>query len=480
MAEISFGGLATGLPTEDLVDSLMAIERRPIDRLEADKEYESQRLKAYGQFNTRLDDLRSAVGNLNITSEVQTTSVRLSSEESITASSNGASTGSYDIAVAQLAQVQKTVTDGYSSDTESLLGTGTFAINDLGIEINETNNSLQGLMAAINSVSEDTGVSASIINDGGGSSNYHLVLTGKDAATSFSLSHDLEDAENNPIDFSVSHVRAAQQAVAYVDGIEVVSNTNTLSGVIAGVTINLNNESEIVTPATDGSPAVYETSTLNVEADNEALKEKLSTFVSSYNEIMDWISSGYQEVEETTSDSSDSEDDTEEDSLSDYLRGDATINDIKRNLQSVLSDAVGSSGSLQILSEIGISTQSDGTLLLNNGKLDTALESKFDDVVKLLAGEDEVDGVMKKFNSYLLGATSATDGMYADKRNSYESVVKRLDNQILLKEPMIDKIEERIRAQFNAMELLVSNLNSQSDYLTQQMDMLSNLSSGNR
>ena len=35
MAEISFGGLATGLPTEDLVKSLMAIERRPIDRLEA-------------------------------------------------------------------------------------------------------------------------------------------------------------------------------------------------------------------------------------------------------------------------------------------------------------------------------------------------------------------------------------------------------------------------------------------------------------
>ncbi len=38
MAEISFGGLATGLPTEDLVKSLMAIERRPIDRLEADKD----------------------------------------------------------------------------------------------------------------------------------------------------------------------------------------------------------------------------------------------------------------------------------------------------------------------------------------------------------------------------------------------------------------------------------------------------------
>ncbi len=216
------------------------------------KTYESQRLKAYGQFNTKLDDLRSAVGDLNLTSQVRTTSVRLSSEDSISASSNGAGVGSYDIAVAQLAQVQKTVTDGYSSESDSVLGTGTFAINEVAIEVNSTNNSFQGLMSSINSVSEKTGVSASIINDGGSGDNYHLVLTGKDAATSFSLTYDFKDEENNAIDFSASHVRAAQQAVAYIDGIEVVSNTNTISGAISGVTINLNKESEIVTPASVG------------------------------------------------------------------------------------------------------------------------------------------------------------------------------------------------------------------------------------
>jgi flagellar hook-associated protein 2 len=478
MADISFGGLATGLPTDDLVKSLMAIERQPIDRLEASKEYEAQRLKAYGQFNTRLDDLRSAVGNLNLTSQVRTTSVRLSSEDSITASSKGASVGSYDIAVAQLAQVQKTVTDGFSSETESVLGTGFFAINDVAVEIDSSNNSLQGLMASINSVSQKTGVSASIINDGGGSENYHLVLTGKDAATGFSLTYDFKDEANNPIAFSVSQVRAAQQAVAYIDGIEVVSNTNTLIGAIAGVTINLNKESEIVTPAAGGNPAVYKTSTLNVEADTGALKEKLSAFVSSYNSIMDWIDSGY-DITAKTEDTTTTSDETQEDSLSDYLRGDATINDIKRSLQSVLSNAVGNGGSLQILSEIGISTQSDGTLLLNNGILDKALESKFDDVVKLLAGEGSVDGVMKKFNSYLINTTSKTKGMYANKRDRYETSVKRLDDQISQKEFLMDKIQTRIRAQFNAMELLVSNLNATGDYLTQQMDMLSNLYNGN-
>lgn len=475
MADISFGGLATGLPTEDLVTSLMAIERRPLDRLEADKEYETIRLQAYEQFDAKLEDLRSAAGDLNITSDVQTTGVRLSSEDSISATSSGAREGSYDVAVAQLAQVQKTVSTGYSSETDSVFGTGAFAIDNIAIVIDESNNSLQGIMEAINNTSEKTGVSASIINDGSDSDNYHLVLTGKDASTNFSLSIALDDADNNPIDFLASNVRTAQQAIAYVDGIEVVSNTNSLSGVIAGVTINLNDESEIITPAANGNPAVYETTTLNVEADTESLKEKISTFVTSYNAVMDWISSGYEAIIETADETSDSADDSEEQSLSDYLRGDATINDIKRSLQSVLSDSVGSSGSLQILSEIGISTQSDGTLHINNGKLDATLDTKFDDVVKLLAGESGNEGVMKKFNSYLVQTTSATEGMYADKRDRYDSAIRRLDIQISQKEPLIAKIEERIRAQFNAMELLVSNMNAQSDYLTQQMDMLSNM-----
>ncbi len=49
MAEITFGGLATGLPTDDIITKLMALERRPLDRLETQKTYEETRLKAFGQ-----------------------------------------------------------------------------------------------------------------------------------------------------------------------------------------------------------------------------------------------------------------------------------------------------------------------------------------------------------------------------------------------------------------------------------------------
>ncbi|MGW8193929.1 MAG: flagellar filament capping protein FliD, partial [Desulforhopalus sp.] len=331
------------------------------------------------------------------------------------------------------------------------------------------NNSLQGLRDSINVLAGETGVYASIINNGREDDGYHLILSGKDASSGFSLGYSLHDSEGNPIPFSDARVREAQQAIAYIDGIEVVSSSNTLANVIAGLTINLNNESEILLPAEEGIPPVYDTTTLSIDNDPSWVKEKLATFVSSYNEVMKWISSGYREGSAGEGE--------EGASHSSLLRGDAAINDVKRHLQSILTDAV-TGGSLRILSETGIATQRDGSLLVDDKKLDTVLQTKFEDVVKLLAGDASGKGVMGRFNDYLVRTTSPTEGMYAGKQDSYEAAVHRLDRQIAQKEPLMAKIEERIRAQFNAMELLVNNLNAHSDYFSQQMNLFANLTTG--
>jgi flagellar hook-associated protein 2 len=85
---------------------------------------------------------------------------------------------------------------------------------------------------------------------------------------------------------------------------------------------------------------------------------------------------------------------------------------------------------------------------------------------------------MKKFNSYLLTVTSGTTGLYASKKASYDQTAKRIDNQILNMEPRMVKKEAMLRAQYTAMESLVSGLNAQGSFLTQQMDMLSNMLKG--
>jgi len=476
MAEITFGGLATGLPTDDIVSQLMALERRPLDRLEAQKEAETTRLMAFKQLDGRLDALREAVSDMNITSEVRVSSITLSSEDTFTASSDGASSGSYDVAVVQLAQVQKSVADGVDSQTDSIFGTGTFTVGDTSITIDDGNNSLIGLSDAINAISETTGVQASIINDGTGTDAYHLVLTGKDATTTFAVSSDLKDASDLAIPFNVTETRTAQQAKAIVDGIEVVSDSNTLKGVISGVTLHLSDVSEIT--SADGDPVEYATTLMTVEPDTDTLKEKINTFVSSYNEVMDWISAGYAEFGAAAPTAAEIEDGAE-DILSDVLRGDSTVNGVKRQLQNLLSTSVDTSGSMKVLSQLGISTQRDGSISLNESKLDDALESDFDGVVSLLVGEDDVSGVMKSFNSTLLQLTGAGSGIYAEKEDRYDLAIKRLDSSIERMEPLIDKKEATLRARFSAMEQIVSGMNAQSSFLTQQMDMLSNMMSGN-
>ena len=85
--------------------------------------------------------MKTAVSDMNLTSQVRSTKVSLSSEESFTATTTSGATGSYNISVAQLSQVQKTITDGFSSNTEAVLGTGTITVNGKVIAVTEDNNS---------------------------------------------------------------------------------------------------------------------------------------------------------------------------------------------------------------------------------------------------------------------------------------------------------------------------------------------------
>lgn len=482
---ITFSGLATGLDTNSIVSDLMAVERAPLDRIEAKKTSETQKLEAYAQFNTKLADLKTIIGGMSLTSQVRSTSVSLSSEDAFTAETTSGAIGSYNISVAQLSQLQKTVTDGFSSKTDAILGTGTISVNGTEISVTADNNSLVGLVSAINEQSDTTGVQATIINDGTKDSPYHIVFTGKDSSTSFEVTTSLVGGEPVVLDT----IQEAQQAVVFIDGIKVVSDTNVISDAISGVTLNLNSVSKTSyagnataeelnagTPSWEwADPSVYSTDRMDIKADTGTLKEKITGFVTAYNDIIDWINSGYEEFggtsEVPTSDETDTTDTTDP-VLGSVLRGNATINNAKRQLQGILSTSVNNDGQFEILSEIGITTDRNGKLLQNNTKLDTALKDNFDNVVSLLAGDDKAAGVMKNFNSLLLNLTSSSDGIYAQQKTSYTSKVKSFDTKIDQMELRMTKREASMRAQFTAMEQLVSMLNAQGDFLTQQMNAL--------
>ena len=456
---IQFGGLATGLDTSSIIDQLMNIERQPLTRLEADKTWLNNRLKAFTELDTRLKSFADSIKDLNYRDTLLKRSTTLGSEEFFTASaSRDAVPGaSYEVEVVSLARVQKSVSNGVASSSEALFGTGTLSLS-VGeethtIDIGEGENSLAGIMAAINKA--DVGVRAAIINDGtvnpdGSSTPFRMVLTGETVAKEFSL-----DASGLTGGASLdlgTPVQQATRAHVRVDNIDIYSDTNTLTEAIPGMTLDLRK-------AEAGT-----TTSLAVNVDKAAIKEAIEEFATGYNKVVSFITS--QSVIDGEGGG--------------VLGGDSGINAIKRRLQTMLTQPVENSGTLRALSQLGFETQKDGTLQVNEKTLNAAIDTNLDSVVSLLAGEDGVEGVATRFKNYLFDLTSSATGMLQGRRESINSNLKRIDTKIDASQARLEQRQKTLEAQFSAMETLVSNLNAQSSYLTQQMTALTNMMSGSK
>lgn len=461
---IQFGGLSTGLDTSSIIEQLMKLERQPITRLETDKTWLNDRLTAFTELDTRLKSFADSIKNLNYSDTLLKRSVKQSSEEylSATVSREALPGTSYQVEVVSLAQVQKSVAaSGVSSKTSSSFGTGALNLTVAGtshaINITSANNSLEGIMKAIND--GDFGVKASIINDGT-ASPYRLILTGEDVGKAFSLNTSgLTGGTDSLGQFNVDDglgnitnapVQLATQAHIRVDGVDIYSDSNTVTEAIPGATLDL-------LQAKEGTKT-----SLNIAIDKDAIQSTIEAFATGYNEVVSFITSQSVINEEGGG----------------VLGGDSGINAIKRHLQSMLTQPNENSGVFSSLSQLGFETQKDGTLEVNTKTLSAAINTNLDGVVSLLAGEEGVDGVATKYKNYLYEMTNSGTGMLKGRKESINNNLERIDNQITKMEARLEQRQKTWESQFSAMETLVSGLNSQSSYLTQQMSILNKMASG--
>lgn len=446
---ISFGGLATGLDTNSLVSQLLQMEKRPLTRLETEKNYQNSRLAALAQLDGRLQALLTKIQDLDAVDKLQVNKATPGSKDYFSATADSsAQAGNFQIEVVGLAQVGKSVSQGFASKTEKSFGTGTLYLTvgsgePLEIAIDEGNNSLEGIMQAINQAG--AGVMATIINDGS-EAPHRLVLTGAKVAEGFTL--DFSGLAGGSYDEPQPIVtQAARKAHIRVDGIDIYSESNTIKDAIAGVTLNL-------LKAEEGKKT-----SLTVETDEAAIKSKVQGFVSGYNDLISFITK--QSVIGG--------------SAGGILGGDSGMNAIKSRLQNLLVSPVNGSGTLSTMSQLGLQTQKDGTLKLDDKILTRVVQENPGDLAKLLAGEEGVAGIAVGFKDYLKSATSSTDGFYAGRKKSIDSNIKSINRSIEQVTARLEQREKALRNQFNALEKLVSGMNSQSAYISQQMTMLNNL-----
>lgn len=434
---ITFGGLATGMDTESIITELMKIERSPIDRLENDQAYYKNRLEAFSELDGKLKGFLDKAEAIDTRLELNSPALNSSSEEYVSVTANSqAQLGSYQLTVIDLAQQQKDVSQGYADKTASTFGTGSLNLTVAGVStaitIDATSNSLEGIASAINDA--DLGVSAAIINDGTGSEPYRLVLTGNTVSDSFSLDTSGlgGGTDVNP---TMSNTQVAQQAHILLDGIDVYSDSNSVDSAVPGLSIELLKADELTT------------TTVNISTDNEATTGKINDFVSSYNEIINFI--GEQKDAGWGNDSA--------------------FRSIKSRLQNLLVTPQAGGGAFSSLAQIGFETQRDGTITIDNSTLSSALTDDYDAVLGLFSGTDDTDGISTTFATYLETMTDSVNGLYAGRKETADSNIRRIDQRILNMESRLEQKEKTLRAQFSAMENLVSGLNAQGGYLLQQL-----------
>ena len=241
------------------------------------------------------------------------------------------------------------------------------------IVIDSTNNSLQGIMDAINK--GNFGVTASIVKDGSTGTNAtpnRLVLTSTDSGQSSTMKITLSGTGADPADpalvsllgydpagvQNLSQKQAASDTKASVNGIDVTSSSTSISGAITGVNI---------TALKVGA------STLTVSKDTSSLNASVNGFVKAYNELNTQMSAlgGYNP----------------ETKVGGPLLGDPTLRTLQASIRAQMSATLtGLQGTkLTNLSQIGISFQKDGTLTLDGSKLQKAIDNNYNDIAGLFA-----------------------------------------------------------------------------------------------
>jgi len=148
---IHMGGLISNQDTASLIEQLMAVEAKPLERMTEKKQSLQSKLSAWQLVNSRLLSFQTTVEALQETSLWNSRSVTSGNSSILTGSaSTGAANGIYNITINNMATASKIVGTsdvGTRIDETALLSqagfataptTGTFTINDVGITVEDT------------------------------------------------------------------------------------------------------------------------------------------------------------------------------------------------------------------------------------------------------------------------------------------------------------------------------------------------------
>jgi flagellar hook-associated protein 2 len=438
------------------------------------------------KLNTVYDTVESDLSALNSAATAMTDAVRqplsartVSSSDSsiVTATAtSSAAIGSHSISVSQLAKQDTRVSNQYSNNSTDIVtaegaGTKSFTVTvngqsqDVSVTLTagETNSAIISAVAsAINSVfsgiASGNAVTATDLADT--STTSKLVLQSDQTGTTHAIT--LSDDQNGgtllatlglnnnaaATDTTGGYIYAssALDARITVDGVGVTRDSNSVSDVLAGVTLNL-----VGQQASGDNPV-----SLVIGADTNSISSQVQSFITNYNTALSYL------INETAINTSTG--------ASSALSYEPMYQNLIGTLRSTVSAAVSTGSSLvQTLADVGITQAANGTLSINTGTFNQALSSNPSAVAALF---NSTNGIANQVNAVLTPFTK-TNGIMASETNNANNQISSLNATIKQMNAAAAVKESQLINQYSQLQALESTISQENSYMQVVLSMLS-------
>jgi flagellar hook-associated protein 2 len=439
-------GFGSGIDTAGLVADLAAASRTPkVQRFDALTRANQAKISTLAQARSDLDNFADSLAALAAGRTLRSQPVTSDDSAIAVVSSPGTLLGSYagEIVVSSLAKAQ-TIYSGFVASATDPVGLGGMTLtvggSNFAVAVNASNNNLNGLAAAINATG--SGVRASVINDAG---EYRLVLKGESgAAKAFMLTADAGAAAGLAQYASAAMTigQTASDAAFTVDGVAYTRATNSFSDVVPGMVITLKKADPLATI------------TISSTRPNDVLKQTLSDFVSVFNTLKN---------------------DTQSARLAN--KGNPALRTFERQLSAIIAQPLTSDADVRSLSDVGISTNRDGTISLNSAKLETALRDYPDAVEAMFnpprdaARTETTDPGIAFALDALRDAAVASNGALEQVRSSLQREADIIAKNRDRMEQREDAYRARLEKQYAGMDARIGALKATQSYLEQQIKL---------
>lgn len=415
-----------GIDVNSVVSEIQAAQSGQVTAWKADQTTLQNQATAMTSINTDLSNLASAVQGLSNGALAQLTAN--SSESAIVTGTaqSGATPANYSVVVKGLASIGTLYTDAVANANTSILTspatTGDFSMQigavggvggttaDIAITAGK-NDTLTTLASSINSLSATNkwGITAQVVNDASGA---RLAVYSQATGSAGALSMN-----NNTTNLTGVTPVGGANALISINGIPYSSSTNTVTGAIPDVTLTL-------VSADSATPV-----TLTVGPNTTAITNSIDNFVTEYNTVIGDINTQFA-ANPSTNTQGPLGPDT-------YLR--TLQSSLAADLTYTTTDPTSVSSGLTSLAALGISTNSDGTLTVNQSPIDTPTEYSpgFSDVLTSnLSGvlnffqNSSSTGFADNFNADLTNLTDPAEGILNQDLASNQSQQNDLTTEI--------------------------------------------------